>query len=83
MNRENAPHGASEHTEVEQVHTIHAQVLSVSLEALELTLGLVRLHIAMGRPLVGVSVWLPTLARHTCFAAGLEPRNAAAHLGTL
>jgi hypothetical protein len=83
MNRENALHGVSKHTKVEQVHTICAQVLGVSLEALELTLGLVQSHIATSRLLIGVSAWLPTLTCHACFAAGLEPHDTAAHLGAL
>jgi hypothetical protein len=83
MNRENALHGVSEHTKVKQVHTICVQVLSVSLEALELTLGLVQLHITMGRPLISVSAWLPTLTCHACFVAGLEPHDATAYLGAL
>jgi hypothetical protein len=42
MERENAPHEASERTEVEQVHTIRAQVLGVDPKALELALDLIR-----------------------------------------
>ncbi len=38
MEIENAPHEAPERTEVEQVHTIRAQVLGVDPEALELAL---------------------------------------------
>ena len=83
MNRENTPHEASERTKVEQVHTICAQVISVGLEALELTLDLIQSRIAAGRPLVGVSTWLPTLSRRSRFAAGLEQRNAAARFGAL
>ena len=83
MNRENTLHGASEHTEVEQVHTIRTQVLSIGLEALKLALGLIWLHIAVGRLLVGVSTWLPTLAHYACFAARLELCDAAAHLSML
>jgi hypothetical protein len=83
MNRENTPHEASERTKVEQVHTIRAQVISVGLEALELTLNLIQSRIAAGRPLVGVSMWLPTLSRRSRFAAGLEQHNAAAHFGAL
>ena len=55
MERENAPREASERTEVEQVHTIHAQVLGVDPEALELALDLIRPGIAARRPLVFVS----------------------------
>ena len=83
MERKNAPHEASERTEVDQVHSIHAPVLSIDPEALELTLDLIRLHIATRRPLIGVSAWLPALAHRTCFAAGLEPRNAAARFSVL
>jgi hypothetical protein len=46
MERENAPHEASECTEVEQVHTIRAQVLGIDPEALELALDLIRPGIA-------------------------------------
>jgi hypothetical protein len=83
MNRENAPHEASERTKLEQVHTIRTQVIGVGLEALELTLDLIQSRIAAGRPLVGVSTWLPTLSRRSRFAAGLEQRNAAARFGAL
>ena len=68
MNRENAPHEASERTEVEQVHTIRVQVLGVGLEALELALDFIWLRIAMGKLLVSVSAWPPTLARRARFA---------------
>ena len=68
MNRENALHEASERTEVEQVHTIRAQVLGVGLEALELTLDFIWLRIAAGKPLIGVSAWPPTLACRARFA---------------
>ncbi len=86
--RENAPHEASERTEVEQVHIIRTQVLGVDPEALELALDLIRPGIAARRPLVGVSAWPPALARRVRFAAGLEPRgteprDAAARFGAL
>jgi len=81
MERENAPHEASERTEVEQIHTIRAQVLGIDPEAVELALGLIQPGIAARRPLVGVSAWPPALARRARFAAGLDPRNAAARFG--
>jgi hypothetical protein len=88
MERENAPHEASERTEVEQVHTIRAQVFGVDPKALELTLDLIRPRISVRRPLIGVSAWPPALARRARFAAGLEPRgieprDAAARFGAL
>ena len=51
--RENAPHEASHRAEVEQVHTIHAQVNCVDPEALELTLDLIWSHIAGRGPRFG------------------------------
>jgi hypothetical protein len=88
MERENAPHEASERTEVEQIHTIRAQVLGIDPEALELALDPIRPRIAARRRLVGVSAWPPALARRARFAAGLdsrgvEPRDAAARFGAL
>jgi hypothetical protein len=83
MERENAPHEASERTEAEQVHTIRAQVLGVDPGALELALDHIRPGIAARRPLVGVSAWPPALARRARFAAGLDPRDAAARFGAL
>ena len=88
MERENAPHEAPERTEVEQVHTIRAQVLGIDPEAVELALGLIQPGIAARRPLVGVSAWPLALARRVRFAAGLEPRgieprDAAARFGAL
>ena len=37
----------------------------------------------MRRLLIGVSAWLPALACHTRFVAGLEPHDMAARFGTL
>ena len=58
---ENAPHEASERTEVKQVHAIRAQVFGVDLEALELALDLIRPRIAARGPLR-----IPSPARRWC-----------------
>jgi hypothetical protein len=92
--RENAPHKASERTEVKQVHAIRAQVFGIDPEALELALDLIRPCIAARGPLrihslvVGVPAQPLALARcaHLCpglEARGVEQCDTAARFGVL
>jgi hypothetical protein len=74
--RENAPHEASQRAEVEQVHTIHAQVNCIDPEALELTLDLTWSHIAARGSRFGFSVSLsvsPYRRLHLLVALALQP----------
>ena len=91
---ENALHEASERTEVEQVHIVRAQAVSVDPEALEHALDLIQPRIAacgliwIPRLIVGVPARLPALACRACIATGLEPhgveqRDVAARFGEL
>jgi hypothetical protein len=94
--RENAPHETSQRTEMEQAHTIPAQVIGSNPETLEFVLDLIWPRMASYGLLripglsfaVVILARLPALAHCARFASGLEPRrvqlrDAAARLGTL
>ena len=88
IGRENAPHEASQSTEVEQVHTIRAQELGIDPEAIELGLDIIaRLSPRAGRSSASSRGLLHSLVvftlRPRLSRAEVELCNAAGCFGAL